>query len=102
MAGQCAGRLTVVAVPDGNSRDAERAMEQALAAARTQVPGATAEVLHGKPHLALSAAAQRLGTDLIVVGRRGEGGFARAWIGGAAQKVIGLAECPVLVAVAKN
>ena len=102
VAAQCALPLTLVAVTDGNSRDAERAMEQALAAARTQVPGATAEVLHGKPHLALSAAAQRLGTDLIVVGRRGEGGFARAWIGGAAQKVIGLAECPVLVAVAKN
>lgn len=102
VAAQCALPLTLVAVTDGNPRDADRAMEQALATARTQVPAAQAQVVQGKPHMALSDAAKRLGADLIVVGRRGEGGFARAWIGGAAQKVIGLAECPVLVAVPRN
>lgn len=102
VAKQCSLPLTLVAVTDGAALDATPGIEQALATARTQVPGAQAEVLQGKPHLVLAAAAKRLGADLIVVGRRGEGGFARAWIGGAAQKVIGLAECPVLVAVPRN
>lgn len=101
VATQCGLPLTLAAVAEG-TQDATQALERALATARNQVPGAQAQLLQGKPHLALTAAAQRLGADLIVVGRRGEGGFARAWIGGAAQKVIGLAECPVLVAVAKN
>lgn len=99
---QCGLPLTLVAVVEGAPKDAAQVLDQALATARTQVPGANAELLHGKPHLALTEATKRLGADLIVVGRRGEGGFARAWIGGAAQKVIGLAECPVLVAVPKN
>lgn len=102
VATQCALPLTLVAVAERATPEGRRALDQALATARAQVPGAQAELLQGKPHLALTAAAQRLGADLIVVGRRGEGGFARAWVGGAAQKVIGLAECPVLVAVAKN
>jgi len=102
VATQCGLPLTLVAVVQGAATDAAQALDRALATARTQVPGAQAELLQGKPHLMLMEAAGRLGADLIVVGRRGEGGFARAWIGGAAQKVIGLAECPVLVAVAKN
>lgn len=102
VATQCGLPLTLVAVAESATQDASQVLDQALASARTQVPGAQAERLTGKPHLALIAAAQRLGADLIVVGRRGEGGFARAWIGGAAQKVIGLAECPVLVAVPRT
>jgi nucleotide-binding universal stress UspA family protein len=99
---QCGLPLTLAAVADSAHLDATQAIDRALATARTLVPGAQTLWLQGKPHLALIATAQRLGADLIVVGRRGEGGFARAWIGGAAQKVIGLAECPVLVAVNKN
>jgi nucleotide-binding universal stress UspA family protein len=44
-------------------------------------------------------AARQAGADLIVVGRRGSESLARAWIGGVAQKVIGLADCAVLVHV---
>ncbi len=105
VAQQCNVPLTLVAVAEGASSQtpqAAQALDQALAAARAVVPGANAELLHGKPHLEIVAAAKRLGADLIVVGRRGEGGFARAWVGGAAQKVIGLAECPVLVAVPRD
>ena len=39
------------------------------------------------------------GADLLVIGRRAEESLARAWLGGVAQKVIGLADMPVLVAV---
>lgn len=102
VATQCALPLTLVAVVQGAATDAAQTLDRALATARIKVPGAQAELLQGKPHQVLTDAARRLGADLIVVGRRGEGGFARAWIGGAAQKVIGLAECPVLVAVPGN
>mgnify|MGYP001241770887 FL=1 len=42
---------------------------------------------------------RRLGADLIVLGRHGATRLPRAFIGGVAQKVIGLAECPVLVCI---
>jgi nucleotide-binding universal stress UspA family protein len=57
-------------------------------------------LLQGKPHQQIIAAATRHGADLIAVGCHGDEGFARAWIGGVAQKVIGLADCPVLVRAA--
>ena len=103
IASQCNLPLTLVGVSDGHGTDdAGKALDQALKSAHALVPGARAELLHGKPHQVIVDAAKRLGADLIVVGRRGEGGFARAWIGGAAQKVIGLSECPVLVAVPRD
>jgi nucleotide-binding universal stress UspA family protein len=58
------------------------------------------EVRTGRPHEGLMAAAAACGADLMVVGRHGTSLLARAWIGGTAQKVIGLAEGPVLVHIA--
>jgi len=51
----------------------------------------------GRPHEQILAAAKELGADLLVIGRHGDDAAARAWLGGVAQKVIGLAERPVLV-----
>ena len=68
--------------------------------ARTIPAGTPArEVLAGKPHAQILEAARRVGADLIVLGRHGATRLSRAWIGSVAQKVIGLAECPVLVCV---
>jgi nucleotide-binding universal stress UspA family protein len=53
----------------------------------------------GRAHQALIDAARERGADLIVVGRHGGAKVARAWIGGTAQKVVGLADGPVLVHV---
>ena len=53
----------------------------------------------GRVHQVLIDVAREQGCDLLVVGRHGGASLARAWIGGTAQKVIGLAECPVLVHV---
>jgi nucleotide-binding universal stress UspA family protein len=96
--------LTLVAVSGGGAEDAraDRVLAQALQQVRAVVPNARKERLHGKTHLQIIEAAAQLGADLIVVGRHGDGGFARAWVGGVAQKVIGLAECPVLVAIASS
>ena len=100
IAAECGLPLTLAAVTDDfPAALADSVLAEALLRARSLVPAARAELLHGKAHSQLIIAAQRLGADLIVVGRHGEGGFARAWLGGAAKKVIGLADCAVLVAI---
>jgi nucleotide-binding universal stress UspA family protein len=88
-----------------SSRDTQAAAEQELAAALQQARsrGSPAqgevqgEVRVGRPHEELLTATRAHGADLIVLGRHGRSSLGRAWIGGVAQKVIGLAECPVLV-----
>jgi len=52
----------------------------------------------GAAHEEIVAAAAEHGVDLIIVGRRGASGAVhRALLGSTAQKVVGLAACPVLV-----
>jgi nucleotide-binding universal stress UspA family protein len=53
----------------------------------------------GRIHEQILAAATEQSADLIVLARHGQTRVARAWIGGVAQKVIGLADWPVLVSV---
>lgn len=100
IAGECGLPLRVVCV--AGSSGARGPAEQALARAQAQVQPvlqrpAEGEVRVGRPHEMLIAAARDSGADLLVVSRHGGGTLSRAWIGGTAQKVIGLAECPVLV-----
>jgi nucleotide-binding universal stress UspA family protein len=101
MAGECGLPLHVVCVAASESNRAQA--EQALGAAIAQVgraPAAVAgDVRVGRAHQELMAAARERGADLLVVARHGGASLGRAWIGGTAQKVIGLAECPVLVHV---
>jgi nucleotide-binding universal stress UspA family protein len=93
----CALPLTVVAV--GDTEATARALDGAAREARAIGVEAETVALAGKVHEQLIAAAARCGADLIVVGRHGASQLSRAWIGGVTQKVIGLAECPVLVSV---
>ncbi|MBI5718074.1 MAG: universal stress protein [Burkholderiales bacterium] len=105
LAGDFAVPLHVVSVaPHAHAQarsDAERVLQHALAQAATSRPGVPTggEVRVGTVHAELIAAAGAQGADLLVIGRHGGGAIARAWIGGVAQKVIGLATCPVLVHV---
>jgi nucleotide-binding universal stress UspA family protein len=78
---------------------AERALQQAWSNARGMGISVDAVTRVGRPHEQIVAAAQQLGADLIVIGRHGDDSLAHAWLGGVAQKVIGLAEQPVLVCV---
>lgn len=88
------------------SEDARPAAQQALAAALLQAGRSNlsvhGEARVGRAHQELLAAAQVHGADLIVLARHGPHNLGRAWIGGVAQKVIGLAECPVLVHINSN
>ncbi len=92
-------RVVSVAI-DGTRRPlADAAVAAAMHTAREQGTQAQGEARTGRPHEQLLAATQACGADLLVIGRHGPQNLSRAWIGGVAQKVIGLAECPVLVHV---
>jgi len=91
--------LLCVASSEAARAPAEQALAAALTQARAVCATALGEVLVGRPHQALIDAAQAGPADLLVVGRHGGDAIARAWIGGVAQKVIGLAEGSVLVHV---
>jgi nucleotide-binding universal stress UspA family protein len=56
-----------------------------------------AEVAFGEPARELLSAAERLGVDLIIMGRRDGGRFRRAILGSVVESVLHGAVCPVLV-----
>jgi hypothetical protein len=101
LAGACGLPLHLVCVADGAGTHAaaEQVLAAALLQARTLHANVDGELRQGRVHQALIDAARERGADLLVVARHGGSSLARAWIGGTAQKVIGLAECPVLVHV---
>jgi len=105
LAAACSLPLSVIGVT-GPAADAvqhgEKVLQKAGSAARAF--GVTVDGLlrTGRPHEQILAVARDIGADLLVIGRHGEDISSRAWLGGVAQKVIGLAEVPVLVNVKSN
>jgi len=95
--------LTLVCIAEAGGGDtiAQRALATAVAHARSLGAATDGEVLAGKPHAQILEAARRGAADLIVLGRHGATRLSRAWIGSVAQKVVGLAECPVLVCISQ-
>ena len=93
--------LQVLCVASGEETrtGAQQALQAALMHARRLGGPVDGEVRVGRPYQEVLAAAQGGGADLVVLGRHRPEALGRAWIGGVAQKVIGLAECPVLVHV---
>jgi nucleotide-binding universal stress UspA family protein len=91
--------LVCVAAADSGRPAAEQGLAGALAQARMLHGIVDGSVRVGRAHHELIAAARQHGADLLVVGRHGGDSLSHAWIGGTAQKVIGLAECPVLVSI---
>lgn len=99
--------LHIVSVASDATRRplADAAVAVAVHAARAQGARADGQARTGRAHDQVVAAAREQGADLIVVARQAEEHAAaaatgrRPWIGGVAQKIIGLAECAVLVHV---
>jgi nucleotide-binding universal stress UspA family protein len=58
---------------------------------------ANSEVSFGEPTREVLSAVERLGADLIVIGRRGEGNLRRVVLGSVVDGVLRGARCPVLV-----
>ena len=97
--GQLALRVLCVATHEAERDDAARVLSTSLQQARERVASADGEVRLGRAHQVLIDAAREAGADLIVIGRHGGQMLGRAWFGGTAQKVIGLADCPVLIQI---
>ena len=99
VAAECQLPVTVISVADAAGQATAQTFVNA-SVARLQQRGLNAEgrVLSGRPYEQILQAGRETGADLIVIGSRGELPLARALVGGVAQKVIGLAEHPVLVA----
>jgi nucleotide-binding universal stress UspA family protein len=102
IAAECGIGLQLVAVVDseGARAGAEAVLAAAVERARLRVADVAGELQTGRAHDGLMAAATACAADLVVVGRHVHHLPGRAWIGGTAQKVIGLAEGPVLVHIA--
>ncbi len=59
---------------------------------------ATSHVIEGVAYKAIPDLAKKLGSQVIIVGSHGRTGMRRLLMGSVAEKVIGFASCPVLVA----
>ena len=99
IAGAFALPLHLVCVAGGrhDQAAAQQALDALLARVRTLCPDVRGELRSGRPHEELLAAAKAADCDLVVLGPRSHHNLGRAWIGGVAQRVIGLADGPVLV-----
>jgi nucleotide-binding universal stress UspA family protein len=74
---------------------AQAETDQVLASTGTKPASVTVTAVHGLPADELIKASQ--GADMIVLGRRGAGGFARLLMGSVSDQVVRYAHCPVLV-----
>lgn len=82
------------------SRTEETLQRLQAAAAQAGVPLET-QMLRGRPFEAILNAAAMKQVDLIILGSHGRTGLKRLLLGSVAERVIGLASCPVLVAKKK-
>lgn len=74
---------------------AQAEADQALAGLSTRPASVTVTAVHGLPVDELIKASQ--GADMLVLGRRGAGGFARLMMGSVTSQVVQHAHCPVLI-----
>jgi nucleotide-binding universal stress UspA family protein len=101
IAAQCELPLTLVFVAshdaDSIRAQAEATMSAVLPIASAAGVNAESRILVGKPFDQILETGKILNADLIVVGRHGESNLIHTPFGGTTQKVVGLAEIPVLV-----
>jgi nucleotide-binding universal stress UspA family protein len=102
IARQCKLPLTLVSVATHDTPELRAQVQTALdrSAAVAEAAGVQTEnrLVVGKPFERILEEAKAVAADLIVVGRHGESNVIRTPFGGTTQKVVGLADIPVLVA----
>jgi len=89
--------LVSVVAAEEERPQADAFVAEMLGQARQAGVAAQGEVRSGKPFTEILAASAACHADLIVMGSRGDNRIGRALVGGVAQKVMGLAEIPVMV-----
>ena len=80
---------------DDMNASAERLLKEVIRKVDFMGDVVTTRVVRGAPATALIAAAK--GADLLVIGRRGHGGFMGLLLGSVAQQVTHHAPCPVVL-----
>ena len=83
------------ALTDKAKEAAQAETDQVLASVGAQPESVTVTAVHGLPADELIKASQD--ADLLVLGRRGAGGFARLMMGSVSDQVSRHAHCPVLI-----
>ena len=83
------------ALTDKAKEAAQAETDQVLAALGSQPASVTVTAVHGLPVDELIKASQ--GADMLVLGRRGSGGFARLMMGSVTSQVSRHAHCAVLI-----
>ena len=86
---------------DGESERGLTEMQAALDLARAVTADVHADVQEGPAPQLLPAATRRLGTDLLVLARQGAAATRPTRVGATTHRVIGGAECPVLICSSK-
>lgn len=103
LVGKCALPLTVVSVvPAGSGPDEQSESRAAVervqrAAAKEEIRIETLLEAGRRPDTVIIESAKRVGADMIVVGSHGRTGLSRLMMGSVSERVIGDANCPVLV-----
>lgn len=85
------------AISDIESQEAEKNVKRAKQHAEENGLAVKGFILSGRPYNAIIETAKEERANLIVVGSHGRTGISRLLMGSVAERVIGLAECPVLV-----
>jgi len=103
VAQQCGLPVTVLSATTASHSEARKAEAHAAVAAiatRLGQAGVACDsaVVEGRPDEVVVEAAASRGADLIVVGSRGRTGLARLFLGSISERIMGQAQCPVLIA----
>jgi nucleotide-binding universal stress UspA family protein len=96
---QCDTPITVVsvAVDERFKADAESIAEQVRARMAEEGITVKTDVRAGRPDEEIVAATTAVGSDLIVMGSHGRTGLDRLLVGSDSERVIGRADCSVMV-----
>ena len=79
-------------------RKAKEYADAAVQVAREKGISCTSHIVEGIAYEVIPELAQRLGAEVIFIGSHGRTGMLRLLLGNVAEKIIGFATCPVLVA----
>jgi len=77
-------------------QSAARALEQIVEPVRRKLPSTTSVIRTGVAWEEILEVSREAKSDLIIVGTHGRTGFARAWLGSVAEKLVRLVSVPVL------